>query len=302
MTTRTAPASNSESRRLVPSWFRRRVGDPLAKRVARLVGTERFGVLWSTRRDGTWRKTALGIWPQDGRRHLVALFGETYWVADLRAGRPARITSGSCVHAVTLHELDAEQATDFWIGYARQFPGAAARYTGIGREPSREEAAAIAAGHPVFLIDDEHADEREGGPVSWRRTIGIGLGVGLGGAVVNAVLATVLVAVTGVDAGFQAIGAAPVAIFTLAGMLAASVALGVLARRSPAPLRIWPRLATAALLVSWLPDLMLLVNPVTPMGTATPAHVAILALLHLPPYLLALRVLPTLHGLRDRDV
>ena len=302
MTTPTARTSDPATRRLVPSSFRRRVGDPLAKRVARLVGTERFGVLWSTRRDGTWRKTALGIWPQDGRRHLVALFGETYWVADLRAGRPARIASGSRVRDVTLHELDAEQATDFWVGYARQFPGAAARYTGMGSEPSREEAAAIASGHPVFLIDEERAGPREGGPASWRRTIGIGLALGLIGAVVNAVLATVLVAVTGVDRGFQAIGAAPVAIFTIAGMLAASAALRVLVRRSAAPLRTWPLLATAALLVSWLPDVMLLVNPVTPMGTATPAHVAILAVLHLPPYLLALRVLPTLQGLRSRGL
>ena len=301
MTTPSASPSTTMPRRIVPSPFRRAVGDPLAKRLSRLLSSERFGVLWSTRRDGSWRTTALGIWPQDGRRHLIALFGETYWVADLRAGRPARLESGSGVADVTLRELDAEQATEFWMAYARQFAGPAGRYTGISRDPDRDEAAAIAAGHPVFLIEGESDARADHVAPSWRRILGTGLTFGIIGAVVNAILATVLVAVTGADEEFRAVGAAPVAIFTIAGMLAASVALGIVARRSVTPLRIWVRLATLALLVSWLPDLMLLVNPATPMGTATPAHVAILASLHLVPYLLAVRLLPPLLGFRSRD-
>lgn len=300
MTTPTASPSTTMPRRIIPSRLRRSVGDPLAKRLSRFLSSERFGVLWSTRRDGTWRTTALGIWPQEGRRYLVALFGETYWVADLRAGRPARLESGSLLADVTLRELDPEQATEFWMTYARRFAGPAGRYTGIGREPGRDEAEAIAAGHPVFVIEGESDGAADDAIPSWRRILGIGLTLGVIGAVVNAILATVLVAVTGVDDAFQAVAAVPVAIFTIAGMLAAAAAFGVVARRSVTPLRTWVRLASVALVVSWLPDLMLLVNPATPMGTATPAHVAILALLHLPPYLLAIRVLPAVLGFRSR--
>jgi hypothetical protein len=297
MTSPAATTSPSNDRRIVPSRLRRTIGDPLAKRISRFIGGERFGVLWSTRRDGSWRTTALGIWGMDGRRYLVALFGETYWVADLRAGRPARIAAGGETVDVTLRELDAEQATDFWMAYARRFAGPATRYTGISREPGREEAASIAAGHAVFLIEEERdvAADEDSRP-SWRRTVGIGLGLGVFGAVVNAALVTLLTVITGVDRGFQAIGVVPVALFTIAGMLAASAVFGVLQRRSWDPRRTWPRVATVALLVSWLPDLLLLVSPATPMGTATPAHVAILVLLHLPPFALAVRVLPALLG------
>ena len=301
MTSSTALPSTPMPRRIVPSRLRRTLGDPLAKRLSRFMPSQRFGVLWSTRRDGTWRTTALGIWPDEGRRYIVALFGETYWVADLRAGRPARLESGSHTADVMLRELDSEQATDFWMRYARRFAGPASRYTGISREPGRDEAGAIAAGHPVFLIEGEADGTVDDVVPSWRRILAIGLTLGVIGAVVNAILATVLVAITGVDDGFQAIGAVPVAIFTLGGMLAASAAFGVVARRSATPLRTWLRVATIALLVSWLPDVMLLVNPETPMGTATPAHVAILASLHLPAYLLAVRVLPAWLGFRSQD-
>jgi len=292
MTAPTTSPSTPMPRRIVPSRLRRTVGDPLAKRLSRFMPSERFGVLWSTRRDGTWRTTALGIWPQEGRRYLVALFGETYWVADLRASRPARLESGSRVADVALRELDPEQAIDFWMTYARRFAGPASRYTGISREPTRDEAAAIAAGHPAFLIEGEAEAAADGAVPSWRRTLGAGLTLGIIGAVVNAILVSVLLTVTGVDDGFRAAGVLPVVIFTIAGMLAASAAFGVVVRRSATPLRSWTWAATVALLVSWIPDLMLLVNPSTPMGTATPTHVAILASLHLAPYLLALRAMP----------
>lgn len=138
--------------RRVPGWLRRKIGDPLAKRLMRLVPTSKMGVLWTTRRDGGWRTTALALWPRNGERYLVALFGETYWVRDLRSGRPARLEVRGKVEDVVLEELTGEGAVDFWHEYANRFNGPARRYANATRRPDRAEAARLAASHAVFRI------------------------------------------------------------------------------------------------------------------------------------------------------
>ena len=110
----------------------------------------------------------------------------------------------------------------------------------------------------------------------------------------NGLLVSLMVHTMGVDPSFRAVAVVPVVLFTLVGVLAAAVAFGIVALRSAEPVRTWRVVAPIGLLVSWLPDLMLLFSPVTPMGTATPGHVLVLMALHVPAFLFAVFLMPRL--------
>ncbi len=99
-------------------------------------------------------------------------------------------------------------------------------------------------------------------------------------AVVGAVLANVLllavVLASGAVRPFDPLQYAPVALFTAAGAVAATVVYGFLAARRADPDAAFVRIAVAVLVVSFLPDLGLLyVDP-----AATPAGVVVLMLMH----------------------
>lgn len=138
--------------RMTPGFFRRRFGDPLAKIVAPLLRSKRMGVLYTTRRDGSWRSTALGVWPRDDRRFLVALFGDTWWVKDIRAGRPVELSVGGVRRSIRAEELRGEAGADFWVWYAGAYRGPASRYAGASPAPDAAEAARLAAERPVFEV------------------------------------------------------------------------------------------------------------------------------------------------------
>lgn len=85
--------------------------------------------------------------------------------------------------------------------------------------------------------------------------------VGVGGVLVVAataaevLLAMVLRKALGVPAGFSPLTPPAVATMTIAGMIGATVVFGWMARHRPDPRAAFVRIALAALVVSWLPDL-----------------------------------------------
>lgn len=219
-------------------------------------------------------------------------------MADLRAGRPVRLETGGTVSEVDLLELEPAEAADFWSYFAGRFAGPARRYAAAPTDPSPAEPGELADGHPVFVVGraviepDDSGRERQ--RPTWRRSLGMGAVTAVLAAGLNGLLVSLIVPAMGVDPSFQAVGVVPVVLFTLVGVLAAAVAFWIVALRSAEPVRTWRVVASIGLLVSWLPDLMLLVSPVTPMGTATPAHVLVLMALHIPAFLFAVVLMPRL--------
>jgi hypothetical protein len=102
------------------------------------------------------------------------------------------------------------------------------------------------------------------------------------GLAVTATVANVLVAVAlrnglGVPAAFQPLSTTSVVIFTIVGMIGATVAFAWLALTRPDPRRTFVLIATAGLLVSWLPDLVVWAIGVFP-GTTTAGILSLMAL------------------------
>jgi len=134
-------------------WFRRHIGDPLARVLfARVRGP---GAVLEV--DGTraTRRIPIMIWSRDGRDYVVGLFGITPWIRDIRAGRRVRIVRGGRARAVRLPELSPEETAEYLRWYVTKYPGQGRRYLGL-EEPtgSAEEARALAPRHPVFLVED----------------------------------------------------------------------------------------------------------------------------------------------------
>jgi hypothetical protein len=78
----------------------------------------------------------------------------------------------------------------------------------------------------------------------------------------------------------------PTIIFTTLFLVVATAVFAVINRFTANPIRVWTIVATIGLIVSLIPDFMLLINPAAmstgmPMGTITLGGVAILILMHL---------------------
>ena len=66
------------------------------------------------RRTGRPRSTPVAVAEIAGRRWLVAPFGETDWLLNLRAAQDATITSGRRCEAVAARELDPSERVTFF--------------------------------------------------------------------------------------------------------------------------------------------------------------------------------------------
>lgn len=134
-------------------WFRRHVGDPLARiLLARVRGP---GAVLEV--DGTraTRRIPIMIWGRDGLDYVVGLFGITPWVRDIRDGRSARIVRGGRARAVHLPELGPAETAEYLRWYLAKYPGQGRRYFGVAKATGTlEEAQVLAQRHPVFLIED----------------------------------------------------------------------------------------------------------------------------------------------------
>lgn len=114
------------------------------------------------------------------------------------------------------------------------------------------------------------------------------------GAIAAALAVTVNVAIVvlagsvGVAPGFRALTVPPVAFLSAAGTAGAAVTYPVIRRRSVRPERTFRRVVVAVLLVSFLPDLGLLVAD----ETATPLGIGLLMLMHVTVAAICIRLIP----------
>ncbi len=114
------------------------------------------------------------------------------------------------------------------------------------------------------------------------------LAVGLA-VVVNVVIRTVAVSLLGIGEGFLPLGVGPTVFFTVAGMVGAVVVFGVMLRFARRPVRLFRRVALVVLVVSLVPDVLMLFSGSMP-GT-TVAGVITLMVEHVASWAVAVGVL-----------
>ena len=124
---------------------------------------------------------------------------------------------------------------------------------------------------------------------NWTRLLVVGAVLVLAATATDVTLAMVLRSALGVPAGFSPMTAPAVATMTIAGMIAATVVFGWMARVSPDPRAAFVRIALVALVLSWLPDLGIWVTGVFPHTTG--AGIVSLMALHPVAAILAIGIL-----------
>ncbi|MEJ7842443.1 MAG: DUF6069 family protein [Rubrobacter sp.] len=114
--------------------------------------------------------------------------------------------------------------------------------------------------------------------------------------VVNVVIRTVAVSVLGIGEDFLPLGVGPTVLFTIVGVLGAVVVFGLILRFARRPVRLFWGVALVALLVSLVPDVLMLFSGSMP--GATTAGVLTLIVEHVASWAVAVGVLTTLVGER----
>ena len=112
--------------------------------------------------------------------------------------------------------------------------------------------------------------------------------------VVNVVIRTAAVSVFGIGEGFLPLGVGPTVLFTAVGMVGAVVVFGLISRFARRPVRLFRRVAVVVLLISLVPNVLMLFSGSMP-GT-TVAGVGTLMVEHVASWAIAVGVLTTLAG------
>ncbi len=138
-----------------PSWFDRRVMNPL------IAGFSRLGLSFAGsrilevrgRKSGEPRRTPVNPLSLDGRRYLVAPRGQTQWVRNLRAAGEGELLRGRGREHFRATEVADGDKQEVLRAYLRRWKWEVGQFfDGVGPDSSAEELARIAPDHPVFLI------------------------------------------------------------------------------------------------------------------------------------------------------
>jgi deazaflavin-dependent oxidoreductase (nitroreductase family) len=109
------------------------------------------------RRTGALRTVPARIFRHDGRRWLVSIFGETGWVANIRAAGTARLRRGRRVETIRCTEVTDGRRAEVAMQLRRTFsarinPFVRAAFEATPRD-GLEAFQAEEHRHPVFLVD-----------------------------------------------------------------------------------------------------------------------------------------------------
>jgi hypothetical protein len=108
----------------------------------------------------------------------------------------------------------------------------------------------------------------------------------------NVVLQQIAVALLNPDPGFLPLTLLPPILFTVVGMLGAVIVYAMIERFSRQPVQLFRRIALITLVVSFIPDILMLITGFNP-GT-TVANVAVLFLMHVVAWAIAVGMLTRL--------
>ncbi len=141
-----------------PPWFMTHLVDPLTiLLVGRLglddhTGTRVLEV--KGRSSGLWRAKPIKLLDLEGHQYLVAMYGETGWVKNLRAQGSGRIRLGSRVMDFRAIELDGADKLHALRAYMKRYWSLVAGMTTVTFPDAPDaEIAAAAPLHPVFRLE-----------------------------------------------------------------------------------------------------------------------------------------------------
>jgi deazaflavin-dependent oxidoreductase (nitroreductase family) len=103
---------------------------------------------------GKWRSTPVRLLDMDGKRYLVAMYGETNWVRNLRSRGSGRLRLGGTVTEFRAVELAGKEKLDAFRGYLKRWWSLVAPITTLTSPDVPDEVLTPeAAAHPVFRLD-----------------------------------------------------------------------------------------------------------------------------------------------------
>ena len=116
----------------------------------------------------------------------------------------------------------------------------------------------------------------------------------LAAIVANVIIQQIAVAVLRPDPAFMPLTFAAPIVFTLIGVLGAAIVYAVIGRFARQPIQLFRRVALVTLVVSFIPDILMLITGFNPGTTA--ANVAVLLLMHIIAWAIAVGMLTRLAG------
>jgi len=135
------------------SWFQKSRAWPPVNLVAHRVG-----------KSGLPRTTPVSLGERDGRRWLIAAFGEVDWVRNLRAAGEASLKRGRRPEHIFVKELSAEEAAPILKESLAGAPGFLLKYFDATPESPLKDFEREALNHPVFLVKSEAEMQQETAP------------------------------------------------------------------------------------------------------------------------------------------
>jgi hypothetical protein len=130
--------------------------------------------------------------------------------------------------------------------------------------------------------------------VAFSRLLWVGPLTILAAIVANVIIQQIAVAVLQPDPAFMPLTFAIPIVFTLLGVLGAVIVYAVVGRLSRNPIQLFQRVALVTLVVSFIPDILMLITGFNPGTTA--ANVAVLMLMHVVAWAIAVGMLTRLAG------
>ncbi len=141
-----------------PPWIMRHLFDPLTVLLVGRLGMDDHNgtrvLEVKGRKSGIWHATPVRLLELDGQRYLVAMYGETSWVKNLRSQAGGRVRMGSHVLDFRAVELAGQEKLKVFRAYLQRYWSLVAQMTAVSSPdaPSEELAEAV-RGHPVFRLE-----------------------------------------------------------------------------------------------------------------------------------------------------
>jgi hypothetical protein len=128
--------------------------------------------------------------------------------------------------------------------------------------------------------------------VTFSRLLWVGPLAIIAATLANVVLQQLAVAVLNPDPGFLPLTLMPPIVFTVVGVLGAVIVYAVIGRFARQPVQLFRRVALMTLVVSFIPDILMLITGFNPGTTA--ANVVVLVLMHVVAWAIAVGMLTRL--------
>ena len=139
-----------------PGWFTMHIFNPA------IAALTRTGIsVWGSRElrvrgraSGEWRTTPVNLLTLDSTRYLIAPRGETQWVRNLRVAKSGELRVGRRTEPFSATELADDDKPAILRAYLKRWKAeVGVFFGGVSAKSSEAELRAIAANHPIFLIE-----------------------------------------------------------------------------------------------------------------------------------------------------